>query len=247
MPPRALLSRWLGSLPVRLVRRQSIRYDEDGVITLHDASFSQKPAFRQSYLAGEATGSWGGANIRWRAHIACWAASIGVRLAGDFVECGVNRGGLARTVVDFVGLDRTDKKFWLLDTYEGLDEAKLSAEERARAGKWRYQPCFEAVQETFRDVPGARIVRGSVPDTLSQVEAAEVAYLSIDMNCAAPEVAAFRHFWPRLSPGAIVLLDDYGWAGHEEQRDAFDGLALEFGFTILSLPTGQAVIAKSAG
>jgi hypothetical protein len=147
--------------------------------------------------------------------------------------------------VDYVGLARTDKKFWLLDTYEGLDEAKLSADERARAGKWSYRPCFVGVQQTLRDVPGGRIIRGWVPDTLDQVDATRVSYLSIDMNCAAPEVAAFRYFWPKLSPGAVVLLDDYGWTGHEEQRDAFDELACEYGFTILSLPTGQAVIVRA--
>ena len=47
-----------------------------------------------------------------------------------------------------------------------------------------------------------------------------------------------------MSLGAIMLLDDYGWAGHEPQRDAFNALSAEFGFTILSLPTGQAVIVK---
>jgi O-methyltransferase len=243
---RPLLKRLVDRLPVRLLRRSSIRHDEDGVITLHDASFAADPRFDAAYRAGEATGSWSGASIRWRAHVACWAASIGARLEGDFVECGVNRGGLARTVADFVGLASTGRRFWLLDTYEGLDASKLSVSERARASKWTYEPCHEAVQRTFADLPGARIVRGPVPDTLAQVDAQRVAYLSLDMNCAAPEVAAFQHFWPLMSPGAIVLLDDYGWAGHEEQRDAFNALSRELGFTILSLPTGQAVIARTA-
>ena len=238
--------RLLDRLPVRLVRRTSLRYDEDGLISLHDATFAEDARFAAAYRAGVATGSWSGASIRWRAHVACWAASIGARLEGDFVECGVNRGGLARTVADFVGLAATDRKFWLLDTYEGLDTSKLSDAERERASKWAYEPCYEAVQRTFADLPGARIVRGPVPDTLPQVDARRVAYLSLDMNCAAPEIAAFRHFWPLLSPGAIVLLDDFGWAGHEEQRDAFKALSHELGFTILSLPTGQAVIARTA-
>jgi hypothetical protein len=245
-PERTLLRRLLGRLPVRLVRRSSIRYDEDGVISLHDASFAARPRFAAAYRAGEATGSWSGASIRWRAHVACWAASVGARLDGDFVECGVNRGGLARAVADFVGLAATEKRFWLLDTYAGLDVSKLSKAERQRASKWDYEPCFDAVRRTFADLPGARIIRGPVPDTLPQVDTRRVAYLSLDMNCAAPEIAAFRHFWPLLSPGAIVLLDDYGWAGHEEQRDAFDALSRELEFTILSLPTGQAVIVRTA-
>lgn len=237
--------RLLERLPVRLFRRSSVRYDEDGLLTLHDASFKDDARFVAAYAAGAATGSWSGASIRWRAHVACWAASVGMRLAGDFVECGVNRGGLARTVVDYVGLAGTDRKFWLLDTYEGLDDSKLSEAERPRADHWNYTPCYEAVVRTFADYPGARIIRGTVPETLSQVRASAVAYLSIDMNCVGPEIAAFRHFWPLLSPGALVLLDDYGWAGHEPQRDAFDALAREMGFQILSLPTGQALVSRT--
>jgi hypothetical protein len=101
------------------------------------------------------------------------------------------------------------------------------------------------VVRTFADYPGARIIRGTVPETLPQVGASAVAYLSIDMNCVGPEIAAFRHFWPLLSPGALVLLDDYGWAGHEPQRDAFDALSRELGFQILSLPTGQALVSRT--
>jgi O-methyltransferase len=241
---RKILAPLLSFVPVRLIRKRSIRYDEDGVISFHNASFASVPRFARAYEAGRATGSWAGADIRWRAHVACWAASVGRDLEGDFVECGVNRGGLARTVAEYVRLNQTSKRFWLLDTYEGLDPALVASSERDQAAKWCYEPCYEAVVRTFADLPGARIVRGAVPGTLGLVEADRVAYLSLDMNCAAPEIAAFRHFWPKLSPGAVVLLDDYGWAGHEEQKAGFDALSLELGFPILVLPTGQAVIIK---
>lgn len=240
-----MLKRLLDRLPAKLVRRRSIRYDEDGILSLHDASFVDDERFASAYRAGEATGSWGGAQIRWRAHVACWAASVGAQLEGDFVECGVNRGGLARTVAKYVDLDRLNKRFWLLDTYEGLDVSTLSATELERLPKWTYSPCYDDVCRTFADLRGARIIRGRVPDTLAEVDTDRVAYLSIDMNCAAPEVAAFRHFWPRLSPGAVVVLDDFGWSGHEEQRDAFKALSKELGFSLLSLPTGQAITVRA--
>lgn len=66
-----------------------------------------------------------------------------------------------------------------------------------------------------------------------------MAYLHIDMNCAPPEVAALRFFWPRLTPGAFVLLDDYANRGRDEQRRAMDEVAAEFGVKICTLPTGQ--------
>ncbi len=51
-----------------------------------------------------------------------------------------------------------------------------------------------------------------------------VAFRHIDMNCAPPEVAALRFFWPRLSPGAFALRDDYAYREYEEQRLAMNAL-----------------------
>jgi hypothetical protein len=64
------------------------------------------------------------------------------------------------------------------------------------------------------------------------------------MNCAPPEVAAAEFFWERLVGGAIVLLDDYGFPGHEAQREALDGFAAAKQVKILCLPTGQGLIVK---
>lgn len=66
------------------------------------------------------------------------------------------------------------------------------------------------------------------------------------MNCAPPEVAALRFFWPRLTPGAFVLLDDYANRGRDEQRRAMDEVAAEFGVKICTLPTGQGLLIKPA-
>ena len=61
------------------------------------------------------------------------------------------------------------------------------------------------------------------------------------MNCSPPEIAAINFFWDKLVPGAMVLLDDYGFVSYEEQKNAFDN---EKGIEILALPTGQGLIIK---
>jgi O-methyltransferase len=76
---------------------------------------------------------------------------------GDFVECGVNRGGLSRAVIHYVDFDRLDKRFWLLDTYEGLVDRLISDDERKRGIlPGGYEPCYEHVVQTFRPFPGFR-------------------------------------------------------------------------------------------
>jgi hypothetical protein len=88
------------------------------------------------------------------------------------------------------------------------------------------------------------VVRGRVPDALSQMPAARIAYASIDMNVAAAEMAAAQWLWPRLVPGGLMLLDDYGWAAHVHQKKAWDAFARREGIMILALPTGQGLIVK---
>jgi len=65
------------------------------------------------------------------------------------------------------------------------------------------------------------------------------------MNIAKPEVASLRHFWPTLSTGAPVLLDDYGWRAYRPQKDALDAFVAEIEREIIMLPTGQGLILKS--
>ncbi|MCH9703406.1 MAG: TylF/MycF family methyltransferase, partial [Chlamydiae bacterium] len=76
-----------------------------------------------------------------------------------------------------------------------------------------------------------------------------VAYLSIDMNCALPEVAALEYFWPKLAPSAIVVLDDYAYDtfnSTHEQRKAIDSFAKSVNTAVVSLPTGQGMLIKPA-
>lgn len=222
-----------------------VRYATDGLATLHAPAFLDDPRFQRAYAAGRATGSWKGTDIAWRAHVACVCGARGAALDGDFVECGVDRGGLSEAVMSYVDWPSRGRQFWLLDTYEGLVDRCITDAERARglhAGG--YEPCWEDVQRRFGGRAGVTLVRGVVPDTLAKVTATKIAYLSIDMNCAGPELAAVEHFWDRLVPGAAVLLDDYGWNGHEEQRYAMDGFAKQAGVPILCLPTGQGLFYK---
>ena len=71
-----------------------------------------------------------------------------------------------------------------------------------------------------------------------------VAFLHIDMNCAYPERAAFEHFWGLLSPGAIVLFDDYAYFAYENAAEAINSAAASLGADVMSLPTGQGLIIK---
>lgn len=224
-----------------------LKYASDGLYTRHYAEFINDPQFAKAYKAGIATIEKyrPELNIAWRVHVALWVAAQVINLDGDFVECGVYTGILSRAIVEYLDFgNMPEKQMWLLDTYEGIPAESLTAEEKPRRAHNKYHDSYKEVCETFRPFPNVHVVRGAVPGTLSQVTSKKVAYLSIDMNAWQPEIAAADFFWDKLVPGAIMLLDDYGWRTCEAQRLAFDKFAAERGVMILALPTGQGIIMK---
>lgn len=244
--PLSKIIRCIGA-PNKFIHFADATYAQDGLVTRHNADFMRDPLFMESYALGKATGSWPVGEPAWRTYVACWAAQKGCALEGDFVECGVNRGGMSRAICHYVGFEKLDKRFWLLDTYHGLSDELINESERALGrtnSQSYYTECYDAVRETFRPYPGVRVVRGAIPGTLAEVAADKVAYLSIDMNCVAPEIAAAEFFWDKMVSGALMVLDDYGFELHEAQKNAFDEFAAKRGVSVLSMPTGQGIICK---
>lgn len=221
-------------------------FHEDRLATWNQTAFLDDPAFQAALARGEAA-SPGHPKIRWRLHVVLWAAQQCARLPGTFVECGVNTGFLMAAVMQRLGWNALGREAWLFDTFEGLDPVLVTPEEAEDGRLGLYKSTnIDAVKRNFAEFERVHFVQGSVPASLEGVETGPVAFLSIDMNNAAPEIAAFRHFWPRMTPGGYVVLDDYNYEGYPVQHRAFDALAEELGFEILSLPTGQGLIQKPA-
>jgi hypothetical protein len=231
---------------IRAARGPAYTYNRDGLATVHNCDFIQEPRFARAYAAGKATGSWEQADIQWRAHVIAWAAQRARSIPGDFVECGVNKGGLATVALQYADLPKTDKRMYLFDTYQGMaDDLLTDAEKKLGLVAGTYEDCYGEVVDRFRPYGDqVRVVRGAVPYTLDQFQGGRVSFLSIDMNCAAPEVAAMEFFYPKLSPGAVVVFDDYGWKTHINQKHAIDAFFLGKPETVMSLPTGQGVVVK---
>jgi SAM-dependent methyltransferase len=225
---------------VGTVRRAT--YTEDGLVATRLTRFLYSEKFNAAYDAGKRTGSWGTTDLRWRVFVACWAAGHARSIPGDFVECGVNRGGMSRAVMEYIDFDKINKKFYLLDTYCGIPA------EMTRASPdlpFEYSECYEDVKQTFAQFTNVRVIRGIVPNTLSDVDSERIAYLSIDMNCAEPEIAAAEFFWDKISAGGVIILDDYCYSEeYKLQNEAFDEFARHRNVRVLALPTGQGLLFK---
>lgn len=220
----------------------SYDFDADGM-KLWDKNLSSLKSRR--FVDAYARGIGDVANIQFRAYVCCWAAQHAANLPGDFVECGVNDGWLSLTICHYLDFNSLDKSFYLFDTYEGIPADQIMARERERAALHNYSECYERTKQKFAPFPKVKLVRGKVPDTLPTAKIDKVSYLSIDMNIAKPERDAIECFWPKLSSGGIVILDDYAFGGYEAQHETMDDFAAKVGTHILTLPTGQGIIIKN--
>lgn len=79
---------------------------------------------------------------------------------------------------------------------------------------------------------------------LPSVNVDKIGLLLLDLNCAAPEIAAANHFWDRIVLGGVILADDYGFAAHYVQKIALDEFAKSKGVSVLTIPTGDGIIIK---
>lgn len=231
-----------------LLQKSRLTYAQDLLFTYHNADFLRDQHFLDSYALGKATDDgFLVEDIQWRIHVLCWAAKHASHLEGDFVDCGVHTGVFARSVISYIDFNKTNKKYFLLDTFEGLEPKYSSQEEIERNEKMGYKyekNIYERVKETFKDF-NVKIIKGAVPETLKFVDAQKVAYLSVDMNCVQPEIDALEFFWDKMVSGGVIILDDYGYANStNDQKKAHDEFAKSKGVQILTLPTCQGLILK---
>jgi hypothetical protein len=94
-------------------------------------------------------------------------------------------------------------------------------------------------------LPFFKIHRGQVPEILCLIDSWPLAYFSINMGCAAVEIAEAERLWPSLVQGGSILLDDFAFPSHQTQAQAFYEFAAQRGEEILVLPTGQGLIIKN--
>jgi hypothetical protein len=69
-----------------------------------------------------------------------------------------------------------------------------------------------------------------------------VAFLHLDMNAPIAQKGALEVLFDRLSPGAVVIFDDYGWFLYHREKEVADAFFEARGHAVLELPTGQGLV-----
>jgi O-methyltransferase len=150
------------------------------------------------------------------------------RVPGAIVECGVWRGGSMRAVTrTLLDLGETDVDLYLFDTFEGMSEPTdkdvmwtgeradaVLARESKESNFWA-RASLDEVREVMYALsyPKSKIhfIKGKVEDTIPEQAPDEIALLRLDTDWYESTKHELEHLYPRLVPGGVLILDDYGW------------------------------------
>jgi len=161
-------------------------------------------------------------------------------IEGDFVECGVWRGGCSLAMAMILEDLKSDRKIFLFDTFAGMTEptdydvnySNLSAKKKflstTKSGynSWCYAS-LEDVKEQFRKVGlenKANFIKGDVLETLSKEFnlPKKVALLRLDTDWYESTHYEMKILYPRLQKDGVLLIDDYGhWQGSRKAIDEY--------------------------
>lgn len=161
------------------------------------------------------------------------------RIEGDFVECGVWRGGSCMLMAHTLkALGETSRTLYLYDTFTGMTRpgehdirqrdrgeqiTRWEASRREGHNAWAYAPIDEVRENLLTTgYPEERLVfvEGEVQKTLPATAPERVALLRLDTDWYESTRHELVHLYPRLSHRGVLILDDYG--SFEGARRAVD-------------------------
>jgi hypothetical protein len=177
----------------------------------------------------------------WTTLMACKYV-VNRNIPGDFVECGVWRGGNALIAASIFKLYGADKRTVLFDTFRGMteptaDDRRLTDEthamdefltrQRSSHNEW----CYASLQDVTRNFEqagllgdGVVFVEGDVCATLADASnrPRSISVLRLDTDWYESTRMELETLYPLLSIGGVLIIDDYGhWAGSKQAADEY--------------------------
>lgn len=146
-------------------------------------------------------------------------------IPGDFVECGVWKGGACMLMaLTLENLQEKGRKILMYDTFSGMTEPTsedviawngAGVMERWRKNKfssWAVgaETVREMVESVVSDTSPFVFIEGDVENTLDERVPESVSLLRLDTDWYASTAKELEVLYPLLSRGGILQIDDYG-------------------------------------
>ncbi len=166
---------------------------------------------------------------------------ISNKIEGDFVECGVWKGGSIMTMAKtLTNLKHFEKDLYLFDTFEGInaatdfdvsiknetgDEVIQKAKEKKNDFLIAYVPLEQVKNNVFSiNYPKEKFhfVKGTVEETLPEKSPKKISLLRLDTDWYESTKHELVHLFPLISKGGVIIIDDYGyWTGAKKAVDEY--------------------------
>ena len=213
-------------------------YTGDNLFTYHrNLGFLEDTAFMKAFESHATTDVEKA--VMWRMSTVLWGVRNGLRLEGDFVECACYKGTTVRVICDAVDFSaHKDRHYYLYDLFDH------DPSQPHHAMPEHSKNLYASVKARFAGFQNVTVTQGKVPEVLDQVAPQKIAFMHLDMNNADAEIGALEVLFERMVPGAVLILDDYGWLYYRAQKLAEDPWFEKFGYRVLELPTGQGLLIK---
>ena len=146
-------------------------------------------------------------------------------IPGYIIECGVFKGiSLVRFATFLKLLKKSNKKIIAFDAFGKHPTTKISSDHKRRKNLLTHGK--EAISEKQLTKilkqkgleKNIELIKGDITETvpryLKSNPKLKISLLNLDVDFYEPTMAILKNFYPRLSKGGILMLDDYGiWDG----------------------------------
>ena len=150
------------------------------------------------------------------------ARVIREKVPGDLAEIGVYQGNTARILAE--AARSSGRHLYLFDTFEGFHSQDLRGPDRTGVPGHFGDTSLETVK-AFVGTHGVEYIVGRFPESLTQRPMPQqFSIVHLDCDLHDPMLAGLTFFYPRLSPGGLLILHDYSsghWSGGCQAIDAF--------------------------
>jgi hypothetical protein len=143
-------------------------------------------------------------------------------VAGDFAELGVYRGNSAAALAHFAR--QCGRQTFLFDTFEGFDRRDIAGLDQRKGSEFA-DTSLDLVRSVVGDNDDVHYVKGYFPASVTDdIRSCRFAVVHLDCDLHDPTKAGLEFFYPRLSPGGLLILHDYSslfWKGCKTAIDDF--------------------------
>ena len=135
-------------------------------------------------------------------------------VAGDFVECGVYRGGSAALLGYEMQRSRFTRHLWLYDAFQGMPTASEQDDAYSHSIAGQFIGSEVNTRRLLKHIglcdEAYRIIVGWLEETLSRQAPTCIALLHVDCDFYSPITATLETLFDRVESGGFIVLNDYG-------------------------------------